>query len=216
MTSFKAHDNNSVDPFGEVFEVYIEADMLELAANATFDAATVGGQKKLEKLSDGRFVYRVDADRATEATFGIAQALTGEKVANERRVLKFKTKDAVSAGDIIISSNEEQVVYHSKTFNVVNKPIAGDITYGDNASSQTAVPANQFVSFSLVKNGSRIGSVTVTSAGKYELRLRKEYQFNWEGDKVELYTSIGGVYYKAEFADVKTLFTAPTIQMIKQ
>lgn len=216
LTSFKAHDNNSVDPFGEVFEVYIEADMLELATNATFDAATVGGQKKLEKLSDGRFVYRVDADRATEATFGTAQALTGEKVAGERRVLKFKTKDAVSAGDIIISSNEEQVVYHSKTFNVVNKPIAGDITYGDNASSQTAVPANQFVSFSLVKNGSRIGSVTVTSAGKYELRLRKEYQFNWEGDKVELYTSIGGVYYKAEFADVKTLFTAPTIQMIKQ
>lgn len=216
LTSFKAHDNNSVDPFGEVFEVYIEADMLELAANATFDAATVGGQKKLEQLSDGRFVYRVDADRATEATFGTAQALTGEKVANERRVLKFKTTEAVSAGEIVISANEEQVVYHSKTFNVVNKPISGDITYGADAANQTAVPVNQFVSFALVKNGSRIGSMTVTQAGKYELRLRKEYQFNWSGDSIELYTSIGGEYYRAEFTDVQTLIANPTIKMIKQ
>ena len=216
LTSFKSSDNVSVDPFGEAFEVYIDADMLELATNTTLDAATVGGQKKLEKLSDGRFVYRVDANRATEATFGTAQAITGEKVAAERRVLKFKTKEAVSAGEITISANEEQVVFHSKTFNVSNKPIAGNITYGENASSQTAMPANQFVSFALVKNGSRIGSMTITAAGKYELRLRKEYQFNWSGDKVELYTSIGNVYYRAEFADVNTLVSNPTIQMIKQ
>jgi hypothetical protein len=108
------------------------------------------------------------------------------------------------------------VVYHSKSFNVSNRPIAGDITYGDDASNQTALPANQFVSFSLVKNGSRIGSMTITQNGKYELRLRKEYQFNWTGDKVELYTSIGNVYYRAEFADVSTLVASPAIKMIKQ
>lgn len=216
LTSFKAHDGASVDPFGEAFEVYIDADMLELATNAAFDSATVGGKKKLEKLSDGRFVYRVEATRAAEAAFGSVQALTGEKVAAERRVLKFKTKETVSAGEITISANEEQVVYHSKSFLITNKPIAGNITYGDSASSQTAVPANQFVSFSLVKDGSRIGSMTVTAAGKYELRLRKEYRFNWEGDKIELYTSIGGQYYRAEFADVKSLIAAPTIAMIKQ
>ena len=216
ITSFKAEDDASVDPFGEAFEVYIDAEMLELADNAALDAATVGGQKKLEKLSNGRFVYRVDANRATEATFGTAQALTGEKVAAERRVVKFKTREAVSAGEITISSNQEQVVYHSKSFNVSNRPIAGDITYGDDASNQTALPANQFVSFSLVKNGSRIGSMTITQNGKYELRLRKEYQFNWTGDKVELYTSIGNVYYRAEFADVSTLVASPAIKMIKQ
>ena len=216
ITSFKAEDDASVDPFGEAFEVYIDAEMLELADNAALDAATVGGQKKLEKLSNGRFVYRVDANRATEATFGTAQALTGEKVAAERRVVKFKTREAVSAGEITISSNQEQVVYHSKSFNVSNRPIAGDITYGDDASNQTALPANQFVSFSLVKNGSRIGSMTITENGKYELRLRKEYQFNWTGDKVELYTSIGNVYYRAEFADVSTLVASPAIKMIKQ
>ena len=216
ITSFKAQDNVSVDPFGEVFEIYIDAEMLELATNAALDAATVGGQKKLEKLSNGRFVYRVDADRSTEVQFGTTQAITGEKVAAERRVLKFKTKEAVSAGEITISANEEQVVYHSKSFNVINKPIAGTITYGESASSQTALPANQFVSFALVKNGSRIGSMTITEAGKYELRLRKEYQFSWSEDKVELYTSIGNVYYRAEFADVSTLVSNPAIKLIKQ
>ena len=46
--------------------------------------------------------------------------------------------------------------------------------------------------------------------------MRKEYQFNWTGDKVELYTSIGNVYYRAEFADVSTLVASPAIKMIKQ
>jgi hypothetical protein len=57
----------------------------------------------------------------------------------------------------------------------------------------------------------------VTAAGKYELRLRKEYDFDWAGDDpVELYTSIGGEYYMAEFANVKALFDAPEVKLIKQ
>jgi len=172
---------------------------------------------KLEKLSEGRFVYRVDGNRATEAGFFNQTALAGEKKANERKVLKFKTKESVSSGKITISSNEEHVVYHSKSFNVSNTPISGDITYGVDASTQSAVAANQFVSFARKADGSRIGSLTVTADGKYELRLRKEYDFEWAGDDpIELYTSVGGVYYKAEFANVKALYDAPAVKLIKQ
>lgn len=236
VTSFKANDGSSVDPFGSGFEIYIDAEMLELdeAAHAELLSAQVaiydkqvdaGGnitmvsnnKPKLEKLSDGRYVYRVDGDRATEAGFFTTAALGGEKVAKERKVLKFKTKEAVSSGKITISSNEEHVVYHSKTFNVINTPISGNITYGVDASSQSAVAANQFISFARKADGSRIGSITVTAAGKYELRLRKEYDFDWAGDDpVELYTSIGGEYYMAEFANVKALFDAPEVKLIKQ
>ena len=41
------------------------------------------------------------------------------------------------------------------------------------------VPRNAFVSFERVSNGTRIGSMTITADGEYELRLRKEYAFNW-------------------------------------
>ncbi len=236
VTSFKATDGSSVDPFGSGFEIYIDAEMLELdeTAHSALLSAQVAiaeqqedadgnitivstNKPKLEKLSNGRYVYRVDGDRATEAGFFTATALGGEKVASERKVLKFKTKESVSSGKIMISSNEEQVVYHSKTFNVTNTPISGDITYGENASTQGAVAANQFISFARKADGSRIGSITVTAAGKYELRLRKEYDFDWAGDDpVELYASIGGEYYKAEFANVKALYDVPTVKLIKQ
>ena len=235
VTSFTSGDGASVDPFGSGFEIYIDAEMLELdeTAHAALLSTTVDiaerqvdsngavtlvntAKPKLEKLSDGRFVYRVDGDRSVEATFSAMQALQGDKVASERKVLKFKTKESVSSGKITISSNEEHVVYHSKTFNVTNKPIAGQITYGVDASSQRAVPANQFVSFARKADGSRIGSLTVTANGEYELRLRKEYDFNWSAaDPVELYASIGDVYYTATFANVKALYDAPTIKLVK-
>ena len=235
VTSFTAADGASVDPFGSGFEIYIDAEMLELdeaahadLLNAKVDIAErqvgsngavtlVSTQKpKLEALAGGRFVYRVDGDRQVEAQFSSQQAVQGDKKSNERKVLKFKTKEAVSSGKITVSSNEEHVVYHSKTFIVTNKPIAGNITYGVDASSQQAVPANQFVSFARKADGSRIGSLTVTADGKYELRLRKEYDFNWSADDpVELYTSIGNVYYTATFANVKALYDAPTIKLVK-
>ncbi len=236
VTSFTANDGSSVDPFGSGFEIYIDAEMLELdeTAHASLLSENVaiaeeqvdaGGnvtlvessKPKLEKLADGRFVYRVDGNRATEAGFFNQTALAGEKKAKERKVLKFKTKESVSSGKITISSNDEQVVYHSKSFNVSNTPISGDITYGADTSTQSAVAANQFVSFARKADGSRIGSLTVTANGKYELRLRKEYDFEWAGDDpIELYTSVGGVYYKAEFANVKALYDAPAVKLIKQ
>lgn len=53
----------------------------------------------------------------------------------ERKTLHFTTKSIVSAGDIVISSNEEKVVFYSKTFRVTNKSMGGNIYYEDESGS---------------------------------------------------------------------------------
>lgn len=81
VTSFKADDESSVDPFGTGFEIFIDAPMLTLKKGDNknidgkdfedirvwmFDKAADGTHitdqslPKLEDLGDGRFVYRVD------------------------------------------------------------------------------------------------------------------------------------------------------------
>lgn len=91
----------------------------------------------------------------------------------ERKTLHFTTKSIVSAGDIVISSNEEKVVFYSKTFRVTNKSMGGNIYYEDESGSLQPIPSSAFVAFERVSNSSRIGAVTVTADGRYELRLRK-------------------------------------------
>jgi len=99
----------------------------------------------------------------------------------------------VSAGDITLSSNEEKVVFFRKTFRVANESVTGRITY-DPGTGAIPVPRNAFVSFIQSGTGSRIGSMTVTADGRYELRLRKEYDPGWF-DRIELrYTKDGAVY----------------------
>ncbi|BDW75132.1 hypothetical protein BFINE_09270 [Bacteroides finegoldii DSM 17565] len=104
--------------------------MLKLGDNSDLKAS------KLYEASPGRFVYKVDADRETERSY-----FPGSNVVNkdntpnanvnqtgERKTLHFTTKSIVSAGDIVISSNEEKVVFYSKTFRVTNKSMAGTST----------------------------------------------------------------------------------------
>ncbi len=235
ITSFKGNDTKgtSVDPFGTGFEIYIDAPMLTLASgdNAAIEGKTVAmfeknpdgtmpepvaSKAKLEDLGDGRFVYRVDPDRDTErgfwnnSTVKIADA-TNANQAGERKTIIFKTKDIVSTGNITISSNSEQVVYYSKTFRISNTPVNGTIKYGT-----TNVPAGQFISFTRVYNGSRIGSVNVTENGNYELKLRKEYEFYWTNDPIKLTTSVGGKYYSATYNSIEELYNNPDILLTEE
>lgn len=235
ITSFKGNDTKgtSVDPFGTGFEIYIDAPMLTLASgdNAAIEGKTVAmfeknpdgtmpepvaSKAKLEDLGDGRFVYRVDPDRDTErgfwnnSTVKIADA-TNANQAGERKTIIFKTKDIVSTGNITISSNSEQVVYYSKTFRISNTPVNGTIKYGT-----TNVPAGQFISFTRVYNGSRIGSVNVTENGIYELKLRKEYEFYWTNDPVKLVTSVGGKYYSATINSLEELYNNHDIVLTEE
>lgn len=211
VTSFAGTDGKSADPFGEAFEIYIDAPMLEID-EARLAGYNLNGEKlKADPNVEGRFIYTVDANRETERQYGYETVInsdgTGANQAGERKTLPFKTSSIVSAGDIVISSNKEKVVFFDKTFKVSNTPIRGTLKYGTND-----VPRSAFVSFERTRNGSRIGSVTVTADGQYELRLRKEYTFNWYTDEVEFHyeDTDGNVYHKT-YTNLAELFASPEV-----
>ena len=213
VTSFKGSDDKSVDPFGEAFEIYIDAPMLEID-EARLAGYNLNGEKlKADPNVEGRFIYTVDADRETERLYGYGTVINSDGTeanqTGERKTLPFKTSSIVSAGDIVISSNKEKVVFFDKTFKVSNTPISGTLKYGTNEQN---VPRSAFVSFERTRNGSRIGAVTVTANGQYELRLRKEYTFNWYTDEVEFhYEGTDGTMYHKTYQNLAALFASPDV-----
>lgn len=214
VTSFAGTDGNSADPFGEEFEIYIDAPMLEIDKARLTDYKLNENKLKVDPNVEGRFIYTVDANRETERGYGNNDVInkdntSGVNQTGERKTLPFKTRSIVSAGDIVISSNKEKVVFFDKTFTVSNTPISGTLKY-----AEANVPRNAFVSFERTRNNSRIGSVTVTADGQYELRLRKEYTFNWYTDEVEFHyeDTDGNVYHKT-YTNLAELFASPNVEL---
>lgn len=219
VTSFRGVKNvtptehESVDPFGQQFDIFIDAPMLEI------DEGRLGNLKdKLKKdpVVPGRFIYTVDADREKERTYGQAEAyrkdeMGGVDQSGERKRLPFKVKSAVSAGDITVSSDEDMVVYFAKTFRVSNRPISGSLRYKLADGTEKDVPQHTFVPFERTSNNSRIGAITVVQNGRYELRLRREYDFNWYTHEVELRCEIDGKIYSAKVQNLATLFGNPDV-----
>ena len=212
ITSFAGTDGKSADPFGEEFEIYIDAPMLEIDEARLAGYNLNGDKLKADPNVEGRFIYTVDANRENERQYGYGTVINSDGTeanqTGERKTLPFKTSSIVSAGDIVISSNKEKVVFFDKTFKVTNTPISGTLKYGTNEQN---VPRSAFVSFERTRNGSRIGAVTVT-AGQYELRLRKEYTFNWYTDEVEFhYEATDGTIYHKIYQNLATLFASPNV-----
>lgn len=212
VTSFAGTDGKSADPFGEEFEIYIDAPMLEIDQARLTECQLNSSKLKADPNVEGRFIYMVNADRNAERAFGTGNAVktdntSGVNQTGERKTLPFKTSSIVSAGDIVISSNKEKVVFFDKTFKVSNTPIRGTLKYGTNN-----VPRSAFVSFERTRNNSRIGSITVTDDGQYELRLRKEYTFNWYTDEVEFqYEASDGKTYRKTYQSLADLFASPDV-----
>lgn len=207
VTAFTADGGTQVDPFGEEFEIYIDAPMLEIDGSRLAQYGLDSDKLMEDPATPGRFVYTVEATREAESAYG-----TGE-----RKTLPFRTATSVSSGDIVISSNQEKVVFDTETFSVANAPISGTIQYRA-AEGPQYVPANGFVSFERTRNNSRIGSLAIVDGeGQYELRLRKEYEFNWYSDEVELrYEDDGGNVYTATYPNLNTLYESPDIVLEQQ
>lgn len=207
VTAFTADGGTQVDPFGEEFEIYIDAPMLEIDGSRLAQYGLDSDKLMEDPATPGRFVYTVEATREAESAYG-----TGE-----RKTLPFRTASSVSSGDITISSNQEKVVFDTETFSVANTPISGTIQYRAEDDLHD-VPANGFVSFERTRNNSRIGSLTIVDKdGDYELRLRKEYEFNWYSDEVELrYEDDGGNVYTATYPNLNTLNGSPDIVLERQ
>lgn len=202
VTAFTASDGTRVDPFGEEFEIYIDAPMLEIDGSRLAQYGLDSDKLMEDPTTPGRFIYTVEATAAAEDVYGT----------DGRKTLPFRTASSVSSGDIVISSNQEKVVFDTETFSVTNAPISGTIQYRA-AEGLQYVPANGFVSFERTRNNSRIGSLTIVDRnGHYELRLRKEYEFNWYSDEVELrYEDGGGNVYTVTYPNLNTLFGNPDI-----
>jgi len=217
VTSFKGSDGTSVDPFGRVFEIYIDAPMLKIDDARLAGNNLDGNKLKADPAVPGRFIYTVEADRAAERAYGKGAAQNADTAAaggqdGERKILPFRVNSVASAGDIVISSNEEQIIYYDKTFRVTNESIKGKIVYeAEDAGGATKfvdVEADMFVAFERVTNSNRIGSVTMTADGEFELRLRKEYPLNWYGYPVAFHFEHEDHIHHARYASLAEMFAA--------
>lgn len=171
LKTFVGAGGKTVSPFGSAFEIYIDAPMLELGSTTL---PIVADQNK-----KGRFIYTVSAD------------------ASSGRVnIPFVKKGITVVGDIVLSSDEEEVVFYKKTFKVTTTPMTGTIQYRETASNTLKnVPKDAFVAFIRTATNSRIGVMTITADGQYSLNLRSEYVFNWT-DKIELDYKVGTDVYE--------------------
>ena len=217
VTSFRGSDDKSVDPFGEEFEIRIDAPMLEIDRTKLEECHLTPDKLKADPAVEGRFIYTVAASREEEREFGFTTAHTTDTSPElpsqdgERKRLPFKVNHVVSAGDITLSSNEDQVVFFQKTFRVTNKSIEGEISYNPGTGEPRPVPRNAFVSFTQTNTGSRVGSMTITADGRYELRLRKEYDPGWY-DRIELHYTKDGTVYHNEVDENNPLTLARLVQ----
>ncbi len=223
ISSFKGMDGKSVDPFGETFKVYIDAPMLEIDADRLAECNLNSDKLKADPSVEGRYVYTVDADRETERSFGFANphashtGVAGVNRTNERKRLPFKKTGIVSNGQIVIHSEEDIVFYLKKVFNVSNNIITGTVKYGTDTATATDIPKTGFVSFALKGNGYRIGSMSITDTGKFSLRFRSEYKYNWFTDAVEIrYTPKAGESYSLTVNSLRELYENRDLVLIKE
>ena len=199
----------SVDPFGTEFEIYIDAPMLKIDESSELYKS---GKLRRDNNKEGRFIYRVEANREDERSGKAALAVDAKAASQEgeRKVLQFLTKSIVSAGEIVISSDETKVVYYTKRFKVQNSSLAGTLQYrraSDDAI--VAVPEGSFVPFEVEPTYNRIGTVTIHANGGFELRLRSEYKYDWNTDNVKLqFIDETGKTYEKVFTSIGALYSS--------
>ena len=203
----------SVDPFGTEFEIYIDAPMLQLDETSENNAKVTK-----HPTIEGRFVYRVSASRDEERS-GTLVATADSKATvsqvGERKRITFKTKGIVSAGEIVISSDESKVVFYQKRFRVHNSSMTGRLQYRKDGVLMD-IPAGKFVPFEVEPTYNRIGTVTIGENGQFELRLRSEYRYDWLTDNVKFQYTEDGVIYEKTFGSLSALNSSTGAIILEQ
>lgn len=200
----------SVDPFGTAFDIYIDAPMLDIDTN---DPLYQSGKVEEDENIPGRYVYHVDADRGEERNSGSLAARTEDVKATvsqsgERKSIRFKSRNIVSAGDLTISSDDTKVVFYQKKFRIQNASMKGTIRYQQSGGAVMDIPAGSFIPFEEVSRYNRIGTVAVFEGGNFELHLREEYKYDWDTDNVKFQFNHDGVIYEKEFDSLDDLFNS--------
>ena len=162
-------------PYGTPFKIYIDAPMLE------FDETAEENRKYAGKITAEaqRTIYQVAKTKAEEDNYGT----------DGRRTLVFKTNKIVSAGDITISAEKEIVTFNTQTVQLTNSPMTGTIYYkeDESAAQEYPVPAGAFVTFERSGDGTRIGTMIIDEEGKFSLKLKPEYQYDWATVQVQVH-----------------------------
>ena len=225
MASVSDAEQLSVDPFGTAFDIYIDAPMLELDKSAIDPAWLVPDADGVIKIQEnpskpGQFIYHVAADREKERLYGAAEAISKDDAVmdlfrqpyvadqtGERKIIPFRTKNIVSAGDIRISSQEDVAVYYPKRFRVTNASMKGRLLYLKDGV-EVPVPAGSFVPFEIAPSYNRIGAIAIADGGSFELRLRAEYVYSWAVGIVKFQFNDGASIYEAEYDSLAELYQA--------
>ena len=225
MASVSDAEQLSVDPFGTAFDIYIDAPMLELDKSAIDPAWLVPDADGVIKIQEnpskpGQFIYHVAADREKERLYGAAEAISKDDAVmdlfrqpyvadqtGERKIIPFRTKNIVSAGDIRISSQEDVAVYYPKRFRVTNASMKGRLLYLKDGV-EVPVPAGSFVPFEIAPSYNRIGTIAIADGGSFELRLRAEYVYSWAVGIVKFQFNDGASIYEAEYDSLAELYQA--------
>ena len=227
ISGLSADEQLSVDPFGTAFEIYIDAPMLELdrsAIPARWLEPDSEGVVKIEEDASvpGRVIYRVHADREVErqyfsgsevlakdnAVLDLFRQPTVVDQSGERKTIPFRTRQdqIVSAGDILISSQEDIAVYYPKRFRVQNASITGHLYYMKDGV-KTPIPAGSFVPFESLPSYNRIGTIALGEEGLFELRLRSEYKYSWDTGVVKFQYTEGNTIYEKEYLSLSALYS---------
>ena len=228
ITSFKGSDNRSVHPFGEFFgesfDVYIDAPMLEIDKSrmpqdwfAANNHGLTADKLRADPKKPGRFIYTVDRYRDAEAMnkdratneydkFGAVKEIVSVDQSGERKLLPFVKTSITANGNITISSDKEKVVFWEKRFKVRTEHIYGSLKYRSGGNTYD-VPKDAFIAFVRSNTGARIGVMAVYEDGKFELNLREEYRYSWEDDPIVLYYAFSDdEIYTKKLDDIKTLY----------
>lgn len=235
ITSFKGSDGKSVHPFGEMFgesfDIYIDAPMLSIDMSRIPENWLAKNNPNLteDKLRrhptvEGRFIYTVDKYREEERKYGQYVAHNSDASAveydeygrvknvtdkinqnGERKCLPFIKTTITTKYNITISSEKDKVVFWDKTFKVKTRTIKGNILYNKEGVNYN-VPKDSFVAFVRHYTGARIGVMKIYEDGKYELNLRHEYNFDWNGDPIELFYTRGDKTYTVKIDDLAELY----------
>lgn len=213
ITSFTGTDGRSADPFGTSFEIYVDAPMLKIDESRL--TPEMAAKFKPHATIPGRFVYTVDASREAERATGSGEAVkiadaVAVSQAGERKTLPFITTGITTAGEIVISSQTEICEFFEKRFNVKNTHIEGGIKY-EVGGVQYDVAHNEFVSFAVERTGVRIGSMSLTSDGRFSLSLRSEYTFTWDEDPIRLAYIKDGVVYEKNYTSLEALYNSVVV-----
>lgn len=209
IVGVSAENQESVDPFGTAFDIYIDAPMLDLDESSDL---YMNGKVERDPIVPGRFIYHVAANREEERSGSVAALSIDPKAVGgqvgERKTVRFRTKDIVTTGEITISADESKVVYYTKTFKIQNSSLMGLLRYRNSDGQVLNVPSGSFVPFEETSTYNRIGVISIGEEGAFELRLRQEYKYDWNTDEVKFqFKDDAGVVYESKFISLNYLYS---------